>query len=341
MSDPIVEAAAPASPAPAEPVATPAPEKTLAQFRAERAAPVEPEAPAPQAAPPAPAPQASAEPPEPPDEPEINPAGVKAPEQGGDHRWTDPETGIRLDLRRKDHKRMKRALEDRAALAQRILQAQQQPQAQRPAPQAVAPQPDPNDPEPSLEQFADQPDPYAAFVKAQARWEARQEFRTQTAQRESVERTQRVKTAIESRQAAFDAALPEVRERYPDFDAAYTEVFETLARVPMGQRAPIVHRLLTDRQGHDLTHFLGNTPQAMEYVVSARTPSEQQYRLGQIAAHVRTLTRPRAAAPVNPPAAPMAPVNGGGTPTAYNPATANLAQFRKKHGVRGGRSVAV
>lgn len=350
MADPTVAAPAPAIAA--EPSA-PVVEKTLAQFRAERAAPVAPvvEMPATAVEPePAPAnPLAVVEPPEPPDEPEtpeIDPAAIKAPEQGAkDHRWKDPETGIVLDMRRRDHRRMQRALIERHQLAQQVLQgrAPQVPQPPAaPEPPQAAPRAlsvDPTDPEPQLEQFADQPDPYLAHARATARWEARQEFKQLTAQRADVERTHRVAAAIDTAQGRFDAALPSVRERYADFDAAYGDVIETLGRVPLARRTPIVHQLLTHPQGHDLAYFLGNHPQDLQRLVSARTPHEQAFVMGEIASQVKAkLAAP--VAPLKPAAPPMAPVNAGSSPTTYNPATADLAQFRAKHGVWGGRRIA-
>ena len=311
------------------------------------------ETPPAQAAPSAPTVHAlNAEPPEPADdgaddEPAIDPAAVKAPEQGKDHRWTDPETGIKLDLRRRDHRRMKRALEERYAFAQRAMQAsqpapreQEPPQAPRPQARQAA-QPDPNDPEPVLEQFANEADPYAAHTRALARWEARQEFKEQQASHSRVERERQTSERIVQAQQAYDAELPQVRERYPDFDDAHQDVLDTLSRVPQQARAGVVQRLLTSPIRHDLTHYLGSHPDDMQALVTARSASEQAFILGAIETRVRALVnqRSRVPAPVNPPAAPMEPVHGGGTPTTYNPATANLAQFRRKHGVRGGRAV--
>lgn len=328
-------------------------EKTLAQFREEKAALAEGRAiePAEPVAPVVSTLAAAPEPPEPADEPDVpitpNPADAKAPEQGANHRWKDPETGIVLDMRRRDHRRMKRALEERHAFAQRLLQPPSPPSAPPAAPAAPPPARaaapaagDPADPEPQLDDFADQPDPYGAHTRALARWEARQEFRTQQAARADVDRTQQRNTAIAASQERFDTALPAVRERYPDFDAAYGELHETLARAPLPVRTPIIHRLLTTPQGHDLAYYLGNHPEDLARLVTARTPSEQLLALGDIEAQVKfALKSAGQPAPHNLPAPPMAPVNGGGTSTTYNPTTANLAQFRARHGVRGGRRV--
>lgn len=351
MIDPTpTPAPAPSAPpvaAPVTPSADPAPvERSLAQFRADRAKEAEPQ-PEP-VAPPAPV-VAVGEPPEGPDEDEQPPV-IPAPQADG-HRWKDPVSGVRLDLRRRDHRRIKTLLEDghrtaeenrelRARVASVQQPAQPQPQAR---PQAQPQQHDPNDPEPQLEQFADQADPYAAHTRALARWEARQEFKSQSAQRSSVERAQRATAALSHAQSEYDAGLPQARERYQDFDEAHQDVLDTLGRVPMQVRTPLVHRLLTSPLRHDLTHYLGSHPDDFAAVLQARSAHEQGLVLGAIETRVRALVNQRTKpAHPNPPAplpAPMAPVNSGGTPTAYNPATASLAQFRRKHGVRGGRAV--
>lgn len=354
MSDPTA-VAAPAPVAPTAEPSAPAPvvERSLQQFRAdreaERAKALEP-TPALPASQPEPAvpvsPLAAAsEPPEDADEPET--PSIPAPEQDG-HRWKDPAfPGVRLDLRRRDHRRIKALLEDghRTAEENRELRARLsgagQPGPQGAPRQPRAPASDPNEAAPTLEQFADQPDPYGAWMDAKIEHGIRKGLHQHTSQRATVERAQRIEAAIESSQSRYDAGLPQVRERYPDFDAAYQEVFETLQRVPLPVKSSIVHRLLTDEHGHDLTYFLGNHPDDLRRLVSARSRAEQQFVMGQIVAQVKaSVARPQPAAPPNPPAAPMAPVHGGGTPTGYNPATASLAQFRAKHGVRGGRRVA-
>ena len=352
-----MEQSTPSAPAPSAlpaPVAPPAPSvapNTLAEFRAERAKSLAGELTP--SAPPPPPQAAGAEPPEPLDIGDDDPPPPaqltqepgqppKPPEQGTDHRWRDPETGIRLDMRRRDHRQMKRALEDRAALARRIEALEtstsrpdgpQEPLRQ--PPQAVAA--DPSDPEPTLEQFAEEPDPYLAHSRALARWDARQEFRSQQATHTQVERARAAQRAINQAQAVYDADLPAVRQRYADFDEAHTEVLETLGRLPMSARAPLVHRLLTSSVKHDLTHYLGSHPEDLAAVVEARNSYEQAIALGAIETRVRALVNQRAKpapqTPTPPPAAPMAPVGGTASPVAMpDGRQMTLAQYRaNKH----------
>lgn len=348
MTDPTTSASAPTAPAVEAPAAPVVIEKTLADFRAEKAQPAAPVAQVTPPAEPTRSPLSAApEPPEPADEPET-PAITPAPEADG-HRWKDPITGVRLDLRRRDHRRIKTLLEDGHRTAQENVELRSrlgqvpQPVAQPEPPRQPAAPPqmagDPNDPRPTLDQFADDADPYAAHTEAVARWAARQEHRTLTAQRSAVERTQRTQAAIAGAQQRFDAQLPTVRQRYPDFDAAYSELHDSLARTPIQIRTPIIHRLLTTEQGHDVAYYLGNRPEQLQRLVTARTPQEQQFVMGEVLAEVKAALKAPAAAPPTPPAAPMAPVHGGGTPTTYNAASADLAAFRAKHGVRGGRRI--
>lgn len=288
-------------------------------------------------------PLAVVEPPEPADEPEPGSVDQATATAELKHKWKS-ETGVTLDLRRRDHRKIKRDYEELAALRARMQQAP----ASAPPPQAI-PQPqrmaDPGDePRPTLEQFADEADPYLAHGEAVARWAARQEFNQAQAQRASVERTQRTTTAIASAQEAYDAALPQVRGRYPDFDAAHDDLYASLATVKArgGDKriAPIVHRLLTSDIRHDLTYHLGSHPEALQRLVNARSPYEQGLELGTLEAQVRAaLSAAPSASPMIPAPAPMSPTGAGATATTYNPATADLSAFRAKHGVRGGRRV--
>ena len=348
-----MEQQTPVAPAPAlaaEPSAPVAP-NSLAEFRAQKAdsfaALAEPpvETPAPQNEPPI---AADLEPPmvdegdddQPPQAatPDQQLESAKGPQQDPKTwRWKDPDTGMTLDLRRRPDRRMKRLLEERADLARQVSTLRQSPQPAAPEPRREAPRAlsatDSNDPEPQLEDFADQPDPYAAHMRATARWDARQEFKQQQTAHANVERTRQVRATIDHAQQAFDAELPQVRQRYADFDDAHTEVLETVGRLPMQARAPLVHRLLTSPVKHDLTHYLGSHPDDLAAVVSARSAYEQGLVLGAIETRVRALVNQRSAAPaphITPAPAPMAPVAGGASPVTVPDAKSinSLAQFR-------------
>ena len=321
---------APVAPAvPASPAAPSTPESTtsLSEYEAHRVARgfmPEPKRPAgsPEsevrpAAEPEPVPATPANPlasaPEPAEEPEPAEAEpAKGPEAVA-HKWKDPDTGVPLDLRRRDHRRIKKLLEERSEFARRLAQLPPQPRPDPQAPAQPVAQARPNDPRPTLEEFADQPDPYGAHGEAVAVWAARQEFNRQSTQRASVERTQRTQAAIESAQQAFDAKLPEIRTRYPDFDQAYDELHESLSHAPPKVRVAIVHRLLTSSVRHELAYYLGNHPEDLARLTTARTPHEQAIALGAIEAQVQHALRaePVRTSTTRTPA-PTSPVNTAG-----------------------------
>lgn len=320
----------PAPSAPVAPVATPAPPaapNTLAEFRAQKYAPETPATPEPPKAPQS----LSAEPPEPPDEPETPEAQPAQGPQSSNHRWKDPDTGVTLDLRRRDHRRIKRLLEERSDLARRQAQPPayapppQAPQAPRQAPQAAK--------APTLEDFANEADPYLAYMNATVEHRVKEALTQHESQRAGVVRATRRTTAINRAQQAFDAELPQVRERHPDFDDAHADLYATLARHQprVGRRIePIVHRLLTSEIKHDLAYHLGTHPDLVERLVNARNPIQQGIELGAIEAQVKAGLKPAASAPpITPPAAPIAPTGGSASPVSLPDARGmNLRQFR-------------
>lgn len=259
-----------------------------------------------------------AEPPELPEEPEPVPAEIKGPEAVS-HRWKDPESGLTLDLRRRDHRKIKKLLEDRADLARQLAdargdltRARSAPEPPLSAPQVMMGQPDPHDPEPALEQFADQGDPYAAYIGAQARWHARQQIREFQTERAGVERAQQVEQRIDTAQRAWDAKVPEVKTRYPDFDAAYGELFDSLTREGQEKSRPLVTFLLTSPVGHDVAYFLGNHPEEVSRLFGVPSLDAHLRAIGALEARVQ---QSLAAVPTPPlttrTPAPTIPVNTG------------------------------
>ena len=270
---------------------------------------------------------AAPEPTEDPDPGDVTPE-PKGPEAVA-HRWKDPDTGVTLDLRRRDHRRMKRLLEERSDLSAQLTRMRAQlsqpptPEPTQAPPRASVAAPSPA--EPTLEQFADQPDPYAAYMDAKIQHGIQQALTKTQSERASVERTQQTQAAIASAQQAFDAQLPDVRARYPDFDHAHTELYDTLARVPAGVRAGVVHRLLTSPVKHDLAYYLGNHPEDLATLTSARSAHEQAIALGRIEASVEQALKaaPTQTSTTRAPA-PITPVNAG-APSARR----DLAQLAK------------
>lgn len=265
-----------------------------------------------------------------------------APPEKDGHRWKDPDSGMRLDLRRRPHRRMKALLEERHRIAEenRELKARLEAPAKPEKTPQASPQPvaDPNDPEPQLEAFADQPDPYGAHTRALARWEARQEFKTQQAERTRIEGATRHEAQVQALQERWDANLETVRQRHPDFDSAQAALYAALPKD--GRAAPLVHHMMTTPGGEDLAHYLGTHPGEVQRLYSL-PPHAHLMAVGALEARLaaqRETPVTTTASRRSPPALPMTPTGTGATTTAYDPATASLAQFRKHHKVFGGRS---
>ena len=267
------------------------------------------------------------------EEPQPQAVEAKPPEQTPTHHWKDPELGIGLDLRRKDHKKIRRALDDYAALRaqMRQLQQSQSPRQAEPQRESLSPvqaRPDPRDPEPTLAQFADQPDPYASLFDAKLDWRLRQYEATRSRVEQGRQQTAQILTA----QERYDAKLPEIAQRYPDFDAAQGEVLEYLSRRDPRQTRRFIARVLQSPIGHDLTHYLGTHPEALDQIFNVPTLDAHLVAIGELEASVKAELKGRAtpAPHPNPVSAPITPV-GAGASTAVLPdgkSITSLKQFR-------------
>jgi hypothetical protein len=252
-----------------------------------------------------------------------------------EHQIVDPDTGEVLDRRTRAAKRIEALLRERHELRQQIVN-----QPTPPAPEAPQePEAPTEETEPTLAQFTDEADPYAAFVAANARWHARQEVTKAAKQYSAADRTAQVETQVRHAQAQWDGKLDEVRKRLPNFDHAYQAMYQTLPTD--GKQRPLVEVMLTSPVGHDIAHYLGTHPEAIQDLYNQPTLKAHLRAIGKLEAQAEAAagTQPATPAltPVDAPPAPMNPVGAAATPTNYDSRTATLAQFRKRHGVRGGR----
>ena len=303
----------------------------LAEFRAARKA--EREGVVEEAPEETPAPEVTAESP-----PSEEPVEVAADTLDPAKHIYDPDTGDVLDRRTRAAKRIEALLRERHVLREQLAkQSQETPQA----PPAEAPPPaqaPAEDAEPTLTQFSQEPDPYAAYTAANARWHARQEFQKQTDQQSTANRTAHLEASVQKAQDTRDGKLDEVRKRLPDFDQAYTTMYETLPTD--GKQRPLVETLLTSPIGHEMAHYLGTHPKAVGDLYNQPTLKAHLRAIGKIEAQVEAglqKTGTPVSTPVGTPPPPMNPVGGGATSTNYDSRSATLAQFRKHNGVRGGR----
>jgi hypothetical protein len=117
-------------------------------------------------------------------------------------------------------------------------------------PVTPSPPPPAADGEPQFEAFADQPDPYTAYVQAWARWDNRRQIAETIAQYEQA-------TAAKAREQAFTSALSKGRTAYPDFDQRLTEA-DTLGL----QVSAVMREAIADSpKAADLVYFLATHPE--------------------------------------------------------------------------------
>lgn len=283
---------------------------------------------------------------------EVKPEPVK-PEIPAEHLIVD-EDGERYDGRTRAGKRIKQLSGIAKSLEARVHELMRQPappvapvEPQKPS-QPVAAVPDPSDPEPQLDQFADKADPYVAYIAALSRWNARQENKSLEAKRADADRASQQLKSREDAQKKWDEKMPAVKQRYADFDAKWDAFYDALAPfaqpiVVNGEQKPGRHRylinhLLQSEHGHDLAYYLGTHPDDVKALFTGKNYNEHVLAIGRLEERVTASAKAPAApasTPHPPVAPPMAPVGGVATVTTYDPATANLAQFRA-HKARAG-----
>ena len=144
--------------------------------------------------------------------------------------------------------RMKKALAQKAEAERRAAALEAEVQRLRqplPAPAATN-----GHGEPQFEQFADQPDPYTAFMQAWARWDHARQLDERFA-RYDAERT------AKAQQATFESRIQEGSKQYPDWQDALTEA-DTLGL----QVSAVMRQAITESpRAADLVHFLATHPE--------------------------------------------------------------------------------
>ena len=282
-----------------------------------------------------------------PEDPESEPVAASVEFDPAKHVY-DPDTGEVLDKRSRYAKRVqalvrknKEVAQERDQLMARIGQLETAPSPAKnsqPTNQNTQPVVD-EQTEPKLEQFSNFVDPTVAHTAALARWHARQEVTKQHKQKATADRTAHVESHLKHLQGKWDKKADEVRKERPDFDQTYNVLYETLPTD--GHQRPLVKTLLESPVGHDMAYYLGKNPQVIQELYNTPTLEAHFQAIGRLEAHVEAGRSKEpaktASTPVATPSPPMNPVGGGATPINYNSQSATLAQFRKRHGVRGGR----
>ena len=149
--------------------------------------------------------------------------------------------------------------------------------------------------EPQFEQFAQEADPYTAYVQAWARWDHAQQLEARFARYEQEQ-------AARVRQASFESRIQQGAAQYPDWQEALTQA-DTLGL----QVSAVMQQAITESpRAADLVHYLATHPEECLQL------AEESVETPVAAAHVmRRLLESQLAPPAAAPAK-----NGAGAGTA-------------------------
>lgn len=205
-----------------------------------------------------------------------------------------------------------------AAMRSQLAELQQQrhalqPQAQTPRPQPVAQ----NDPEPQLPDFKDQPDPWAAHMRALGRWEARQEFQRQQQSARQQQQQQQVIGQIQQVEQGYIGKLTTRLEKEPKFWERVPEFADLRPTHYLKQDEPIrpINRLadeiLISETPMELIDYLHDHPKDHQRLLTLQ-PRDLVREIGKITARLEAAhSGPASKSPVLSAAKPpMKPVGG-------------------------------
>lgn len=155
--------------------------------------------------------------------------------------------------------RMKLAVERQAAAERRAAALEQELARLRPpvtAPVTLlpgyppTPRPAPGGDEPQFEQFAQEPDPYTAYVQAWARWDHARLLEARFAQYEAQQ-------AAKAQQTAFEQRIAAGAQKFPDWQEALTAA-DTLG---LQVSAVMQQAITSSAHAPDVVHYLATHPE--------------------------------------------------------------------------------
>jgi hypothetical protein len=304
MSEPIIE--------------TPDPEiADLASYRAGQVeAPAE--TPEPEAKPAEAAAEVTPEPEVKPDTPEAEPDPASEAGKALAKKRNSLQARIDEEVRRRGEAERRAAQLEADLQALRSGQSQTQPGRAEGDPAATVV--DPADPEPQVDQF----ETYEKYVKAQARWEARQEVKAATAAIAAREQGRAIVSAQDRAYASLKAAHADADDVLGAFTAAG------------GQYSPLVSEFIIGHpEGHEVAYALAKDPELNARLSSIGHPAIVALELGRVLARIEAAAvtpEPVKPAPVVTKApAPVTTVGGGaGSVGSADPASMNsIAEWRK------------
>lgn len=219
----------------------------------------------------------------------------------------DPATGQFKPRNRRDDPReavksavakQREAERERDALkAERAAWQAERDAARRPATPPQPPATPTADPEPQEKDFDD----YRLYVKAQARWEARQEYAER--EKDRIEQTQRQQDEHDHRtvETTWQTRLTEARTADPTFDTRINW------QTPMS--LPMMHVIKTSDLGLQLLQYLSDNPDTAQRL-STLPPPDALREMGKLEARVDAAPSrgPAPALPVSHAKAPIKPL---------------------------------
>lgn len=206
------------------------------------------------------------------------------------------------------------------------------PPAAAPAPVAEAPKyaTPADDPKPSIADFQDAEDPYAAHNEATARWAARDEHRRlqfEAGQKAAAERARiDAETAHRQTEQAVAEHLSRIdafRQTHPDFDAVLAN--------PDAVMNPWIHQEIAERgDGPAIAYYLGKNPQESRRLAGLSSQKAVIREIGTIASRLGAASSSGPAAstvPTNSAPRPPKPVGASATQLPRDPASMGTDEY--------------
>lgn len=176
---------------------------------------------------------------------------------------------------------------------------------------------DPSDPEPVLDQFMNEPDPYAAFAKAAGRWAARQEHQRMAAEYAQAQQAH----AFHERVTKYRDGLDTVKTTYPDWDEKVADTDAHMAAAGFPTWPPVLlDALLHSDQSIELTRYLSTHPEDAvqlardtQHLDAVAVPVVRRLLEARLSSGTPAVqaTGPAATPAYRPAAPPIAPVRTG------------------------------
>lgn len=183
--------------------------------------------------------------------------------------------------------------------------------AKREQPKEPTPAPVQTDKEPDISEFAD----YSDYVKAQARYEARQEFRaTMEAEKQRAEQARRDQE-IAARRQAFEARAAAFTQEAPDW-------YRVVSSMPLLSDATL-EAAQESEMGPALLYHLGKNPQLAQEFFNL-SPRQAALRLGRLELEL-TQPKPRTISGAPEPIEPIGGIDSKG----YDPNKGTAEEFRQ------------